>query len=137
MRLEKNVRMLLRLLALVTVFAALATIASAQSEPAPPPPPPGPGMMIHRPGMGVFHEELGEDKIVIGALMTVVLTTSRDQTLSDGNTIHNGHQATVYRDSQGRMRRDLQFELATTATGASTHNLIVIADPVADKRYML
>jgi hypothetical protein len=139
MRFEKTVPLglMIRLFALVMVLASLAAIAGAQNEPAPPPPPPGPGMMMHGPGVGFFHEEIGDDKIVTGAPMTVVLTTSRDQSLSDGNTIHNGHQATVYRDSQGRVRRDVQFELATTATGASTHNMVLIMDPVADKRYML
>jgi len=97
-------------------------------------------LVLHGPGMGggFFHEEIGEGhKVVTGAPMTAVITTSRDQTLSDGNTIHNENQATVYRDSQGRVRREVEFELVTPQTGAKKGTMIIITDPVADKRYML
>jgi len=124
------------------LLAALSGFALAQDEAAPPPlPPPGPHTMImmHGPGMGggFFHEEIGDDKVVTGAPVTMTLTTARDQTLSDGNTIHTENQSTVYRDSQGRVRREVQFELNTTATGAAKRTMVVITDPVAGKRYML
>jgi len=131
-----------RLLMTAALLIVLSSWGVAQSEPAPPPPPPGgPGMMItmHGPGGGAFfHEEIGEGhKIVTGAPMTAVITTTRDQTLSDGNTIHNENQTTVYRDSQGRVRREVEFELVTPQTGAKKGAMVVITDPVAGKRYML
>lgn len=118
-------------------------MAVAQNEAAPPPPPPpGPGMMMQMQGPGFgggfFHEEIGEGhKVVTGAPMTAVVETTHDTTLSDGNTIHNQNQDTIYRDSQGRVRREVQFELVTPSTGATTHTMVIITDPVAGKRYML
>ena len=129
------------LLAILTM--SLAALAAAQNEPGPPPPPPGgPGVMLTMQGPGFggafFHEEIGEsNKVVTGAPMTAVLTTDRDTTLSDGNTIHTENQTTVYRDSEGRVRREIQFELATPSTGATKRTMTVITDPVAGYRYML
>lgn len=132
-----------RLLSLAASLAALAGFAGAQTEtaPAPAPPPPGPHMMmsLHGPGMGgeFFHEEIVEDKVVTGAPVTLTMSTTHDQTLSDGNTIHTENQSTIYRDSQGRTRREVEFELNTPATGSAKHTMVIISDPVAGKRYML
>ncbi len=123
------------LLSLVILVGCLSTLALAQNEPAPPPE--GPGMMMHG-GGGFFHEEIGEGrKVVTGAPMTALVTTTHDQTLSDGNTIHTDNQATVYRDSEGRVRREVQFELNTTATGTTKRTMVIITDPVSGNRYIL
>jgi hypothetical protein len=125
------------------LVAGLSVVAIAQTDPGPPPPPPGgPGMMgMPGPGMGgqFFHEEVGLDshKVVTGAPMTATVSVTHDQTLSDGNTIHTDNQSTEYRDSQGRVRREVPFKLATPATGATQGTMIVIMDPVAGKRYVL
>lgn len=93
----------------------------------------GPGF-----GGGFFHEEIGEGhQVVTGAPMTAIIDTTRDTTLSDGNTIHTDNQSTVYRDAQGRVRREIQFELNTPVTGATKRTMIVITDPVSGNRYML
>jgi len=93
----------------------------------------GPGF-----GLGFFHEEIGEGhKVVTGAPMTAVIETTRDTTLSDGNTIHTDSQSTVYRDAQGRVRREVPFQLVTPSTGASKGTMVVIMDPVAGTRYVL
>jgi hypothetical protein len=126
------------------LMAALSVLAIAQNDPGPPPPPPdGPGMM-GMPGPGgmggaFFHEEVGLDshKVVTGAPMTATVSVTHDQTLSDGNTIHTDNQSTEYRDSQGRVRREVPFKLATPATGVTEGTMIVISDPVAGKRYVL
>jgi hypothetical protein len=114
------------------LMVGLSVLASAQSEPTPPPPPGPPGMgAMPGPGFGggFFHEEIGEGhKVVTGAPMTVVVETARDTTLSDGNSIHTSNQSTVYRDSQGRVRREIQFELATPSTGATKRTMIMIMD---------
>ena len=130
-------------LSLGLLLAGLSAVAAAQAEPAPPPPPLGPGMMMTTQGPdggGAFfhHEVIGEGrKVVTGAPMTAVVETTRDTTLSDGNTIHNANQYTVYRDSQGRVRREVPFELVTPSTGASKGTMIIISDPVSGNRYVL
>ncbi len=95
----------------------------------------GPGGM----GGTFFHQEVGLEshKVVTGAPMTATVSVTHDQTLSDGNTIHTDNQSTEYRDSQGRVRREVPFKLATPATGATEGTMIIIMDPVAGKRYVL
>jgi hypothetical protein len=129
-----------RLLSMGAVLAALTGVAVAQ-EPGPPPPPPG-GMMMTMQGPhgggAFFHEEVGlGDKVVTGAPMTASVTVTHDTTLADGNTIHTETQSTEYRDSQGRVRREVPFKLVTTATGATQGTMVIIMDPVAGKRYIL
>ena len=133
-----------RWLLLGLVIVGLSALSSAQDEPGPLPPPP-PGKMeftLQMPagGMGgaFFHEEVGlGDKLVTGAPMTATITVTHDQTLSDGNTIHNENQSTEYRDSQGRVRKEVPFKLATPATGVTEGTMVIITDPVAGKRYIL
>jgi hypothetical protein len=128
-------------LLLGSLVMAMSALAAAQ-EPGPPPPPPGgPGMVsIQGPGFGggFFHEDIGEGhKVVKGAPMTSTISVTRDTTLSDGNTIHTQQQSTVYRDSEGRVRREVPFQLVTPTTGATKGTMIVITDPVSGNRYML
>ena len=97
-------------------------------------------MMMQGPGMGMFfhHDEIGEGhQVVTGAPMTAVVELVRDQSLPDGNSIHTSNQSTVYRDSQGRVRREVPFELVTPSTGATKGTMVVIIDPVAGYRYVL
>ncbi len=119
--------------------AGVSVSAAAQSEPGPPPPPPGGPGMMQGPGFGggFFHEEVGEGRVVKSAPMTATVTMTRDTTLSDGNTIHTDNQTTIYRDSEGRVRREIGFELNTPTTGATKRTMIVITDPVSGNRYML
>src|SRR5208337_2072972 len=96
-------------------------------------------MMMHGPGGpgGMMHDEFGEGKVVTGVPMSGNLVVTRDTTLADGNRIHTENQTTVYRDAQGRVRREIGFELNTPTTGAAKRSMIVITDPVAGKRYVL
>lgn len=132
-----------RLLSMGALLAALTGFAVAQDEPAPPPPPQAGGMMMTMQGPGggfgaVFHEEVGlGNKVVTGAPLTASITVTHDRTLSDGNTIHTEEQSTEYRDSQGRVRREVPFKLVTTTTGATQGTMVIITDPVAGKRYIL
>ena len=127
------------------LLAALSSPAAAQSDAPPPPPPPmaGEAMMVQGgPGGPVmtFHHEFGEgleNKVVTGAPMSGDLVVTRDNTLADGTHIHNQTQTRIYRDADGRVRREIEFELNTPATGAAKRSMIVITDPVAGKRYML
>ncbi len=122
------------------VMLGLSAFGAAQNEAPPPPPPPphdvnvafGGGLM-----MGMAHDGMEEGKLVKGVPMSGEMVVSHDQTLADGNSIHTQNQTTIYRDSEGRVRREIQFELATPSTGATKRTMIVIMDPVSGNRYML
>ncbi len=126
------------------LMLGLASFAMAQSDTPAPPPPPPPGAMLmtmHGPGPGaggfMMHDEIGEGKVVTGVPLSADLVVTRDTTLADGNRIHTENQTKVYRDADGRVRREIGFELNTPTTGAAKRNMIVITDPVAGKRYVL
>ena len=90
-----------------------ASVMRAQeptAEIAPPPPdafmhggPVGPHMEIL--GFGEMHP----GKVVTGAPYSAVAVTETKQTLADGNVIDRKVQSNVYRDSQGRTRRETTF----------------------------
>src|SRR5208283_641461 len=94
---------------------------------------------MHGPGGpgGMMHDEFGEGKVVTGVPLSADLVVTRDTTLADGNRIHTQNQTKVYRDAEGRVRREIGFELNTPTTGAAKRSMIVIIDPVAGKRYVL
>lgn len=127
-----------RVILAVSSIVFTAGISSLAQE-APPPPPPADGMMMmHGPGAREgMQGEIGEGKVVTGIPLTATILMMREQTLSDGNRINKQTQMTVYRDSQGRVRRDTTMDFGTPATGRVKHNIIMIKDPVAGKRYML
>jgi hypothetical protein len=134
-----------KLAALGVLALATAPLAIAQNEDAPPPlpPPPHGGMgMMRGPGPmgeggGLFHSEFGEGKVVKGAPMSAQLVVTRDTTLTDGNHIHNVTTTMIYRDAEGRVRREIGMQLNTPSTGAVKRDMIVIMDPVSGNRYML
>jgi hypothetical protein len=113
--------------------AALLAAGSVVAQEPPPPPPHDMMMMGGHGAMGDF----GEGKTVKGVPLSGEIVITRDTTLADGNKIHNESQSKVYRDAEGRVRRELGVDLAMPATGTIKHNLIVITDPVAGTRYML
>jgi len=117
----------------VTLMAAGTSVAQA------PPPPPQHDVFFFSggPGGGMMGGEFGEGKTVVGAPLSGTLIVTRDTTLADGNKIHNESQSQVYRDSQGRVRRELGVDLVTPATGNVKRNVVMIIDPVAGKRFTL
>src|SRR5215469_13866856 len=126
---------------IVTIGVLLVSAAAAQSPAEAPPPSPPPshdGFFVSGwPGGGMMGGEFGEGKTVTGAPLTADLTITRDTTLADGNTIHTDSQVKVYRDSQGRTRREMGVDLVTPATGNVKRNMVTINDPVAGQRYVL
>lgn len=127
---ESVVRWVLTSLAGSLLLSA-ALVAAAQ-EPPPPPPPRGPDhAMMHGPG------ELGEGKVVTGIPLTAQIVVTHENTLADGNHILRTTQTTLYRDSQGRVRREMTVDVGTPTTGAVKHTIITINDPVSGNRYML
>ena len=80
----------------------------------------------------------GSGKLVTDAPYSAQATTESVQTLADGNRITHQNSSTLYRDSQGRTRRD-QTLYAIGPFGAATNppNLTFITDPVAQVQYVL
>lgn len=118
---------------------SLGTYAVSAQEPPPPPPgaefggPGGPiGPRMELLGFGEMHP----GKVVSGSPYSAVGVTENKQTLSDGNTIDHKVQSNVYRDSQGRTRRETTFA-GPLATSGQTHTVVMIHDPVAGASYVL
>ena len=79
-----------------------------------------------------------DGNVVKGVPMTADATTETTQVLADGNRIVHNDTATLYRDSQGRTRREqtLQAIGPWTASGDPVQ-IITINDPVAGVNYAL
>ena len=120
----------------IVVLCVAAMLLTASGVAQGPPPPPQGMPFAGGPG-GMMGGEFGDAKTVAGAPITAVVVVSRDTTLADGNKIHNESQSKIYRDAEGRVRRELAVDLATPTTGKVNRNFITINDPVAGKRYML
>jgi hypothetical protein len=109
-----------------------AAIANAQ----------GPGGGHHGPFGGPMElmgfEGMHGGKLVKGAPFSAVTTSTTKQTLQDGTTINRTAQGAIYRDSQGRSRREVTFTGVgpLEATGG-TRKMVAIFDPVAGLHYML
>ncbi len=126
-----------------TIFGTLVAFALGvglrAQEPPPPPPPPPPGVM----GADVFvfnrMEEASSEKPVKGAPYSAQAVTEFTQTLSDGNQIHRKTAATLYRDSEGRTRREqtLGGFGPWSPPENSTQQIIRISDPTAGASYIL
>lgn len=117
-------------------------IVSAQ-ESAPPPPNRmmhggpgdfGPGSRMELLGFGDLHG----GKVVKGAPFSAHATTDTTHTLQDGTVVHRTESSAIYRDSQGRSRREMTLSGfgPLQATG-KTRNVITIGDPVAGVHSML
>jgi hypothetical protein len=114
-------------------------ILAAAQEP-PPPAPDGPARAMTTFGMKIVGGDMEfNDKLVKGAPFSAQTTTVTDQTLADGNHIHHQNNASLYRDSQGRTRRETTLGDfgPWSATEAETKLVVMINDPVAGVHYML
>lgn len=128
-----------------TVFAgALLLGVSTLRAQAPPPGPPPPEAGGEPAGpMGPRMELLGfaemhPGKVVTGTPYTATAVTETKQTLADGNTIDRQVQSIIYRDSQGRTRRETTFTGAgPLAASGQPRSVIMIHDPVAATAYVL
>jgi len=77
-------------------------------------------------------------KLVTQAPYSAESITEMVQTLADGNRIVRTNTATIYRDSQGRTRREQQLDaIGPWATAGETATMIFIHDPVASVHYVL
>jgi hypothetical protein len=136
-------------LVLGAILVLSAGAARAQQE-APPPPPrgdviihggPGGDMMV--PPMGDKIELLGfagmhGGKTVTGAPFSAVAVSVSTQTLSDGNQISSKTQTNLFRDSEGRFRKEVNFSsVGMLAPEGQPRSFVVIHDPVAKVGYSL
>ncbi len=114
----------------VCLAAALMPSATAQNPPAP-----GGGFgRAHFFGAELF----SAGKVVTGAPYSAQAVTEHTQVLADGNTIHTTTTANVYRDSQGRTRREQELgAIGPWAAEGGPRKMIAIADPVGGSMYML
>lgn len=77
-------------------------------------------------------------KLVKGAPYSAQAVTEMTQVLSDGNRIVNKSVAQVFRDSEGRTRREQTIKaIGAMSRGGSPQQAIFISDPVAGTSYSL
>jgi hypothetical protein len=132
-------------LVLGTGFLFAVSAVSAQEAP---PPPPDPGVMVVQgpgpgPEMGERIEMLGLEgmhpgKVVTGAPFSAVASSETTQTLADGTHIARTTQTNLYRDSQGRFRKEGTFTgFGPVAASGQSKSFVLIHDPVAGTAYLL
>src|SRR5689334_20676183 len=141
-------RKLIQCLFLGSLLTLYAGMAGAQQ--AAPPPPHEPGMMqggpegeFPPPPFGERMELLGfggmhGGKVVTGAPFSAVAVSETTQTLADGNHITRKTQTNVFRDGQGRIRREITLAgFGPMAPSGQPKSFVVIHDPVAGTTLML
>jgi len=102
----------------------------------------GPGGGHHGPFGGPMElmgfEGMHGGKLVTGAPFSATSTSTTKQTLQDGTTINRTVQGAIYRDSQGRSRREVSFTgVGPLVAAGGSHKMVAISDPVAGVHYML
>jgi hypothetical protein len=77
-------------------------------------------------------------RVVTGAPFSAVAISESTQSLSDGNNITRKTQTALYRDSQGRFRKEVSFSaVGLLAEPGQPRSFVVIQDPVAKVGYSL
>jgi hypothetical protein len=133
---------------LVASAALLLSTVSFAQEPSSDSVPPSPGHGAMRgPGFGPgpFRDRMEllgiggmHGKVVTGAPFSAAATAESKQTLSDGTTISRTVQTNLFRDAQGRVRRELTMAaVGPLAASGTPRTFIMIQDPVAGAGYML
>ena len=88
--------------------------------------------------VSVASEMSFDRKLVKGAPYSAVAVTESIQTLADGNRLVRKSSASIYRDSEGRTRRDqVLAKIGPYASAGDTPHTIFINDPVAQVNYIL
>jgi hypothetical protein len=133
-------------------FLSGALLVGANPLPAQePPPPPPPEIFLQagdfgEGGAGFIAEKielLGFEgmhggKVVTGAPFSATATSETTQTLQDGTTIHRTSSTVLYRDSQGRSRKEVTLSgFGPLEASGKPRTMISISDPVAGTHYML
>jgi len=141
-------RKFIRSLILGCLLGLYAGIAEAQQASPPPPhaagmiqggpegdfPPPPFGERMELLGFGGMHG----GKVVTGTPFSAVVVSQTTQTLADGNHITRKTQTNIFRDSQGRIRKEITLSgFGPIATSEQPKSFVVINDPVAGTTLVL
>ncbi len=82
--------------------------------------------------------EMHPGSVVTGAPYTAVAVLESKQTLADGNSINRRTQTNIFRDTQGRTRRETTLPaVGPLAASGQPKSFIMIFDPVASTAYVL
>jgi len=76
-------------------------------------------------------------KVVTGAPFSGVAVSESTQTLADGNRITRKTQSNLFRDSQGRVRKEVTISGFASAASRAPKAFVVISDPVANANFVL
>lgn len=118
-----------------TAVALAFSVAAYAQEP-----PSGTPMGFHHGGAMEFDRfEMGlSGKTVAGAPYSAQIVSQRSQTLSDGTHVAQQSSGAVYRDSAGRVRKEMSMAALGSLTGsAQSPRGVFITDPVARYHYVL
>lgn len=119
---------------IIVALCAVATATAQDTAPLPPSLSIGVGGAIAGPAAGGFFEFniSNADEIVKGVPFSAKQVTKQRQTFADGNEIVRSSASALYRDSQGRMRRELAISLpGGGAVAGDVGKIVTINDPVA------
>jgi hypothetical protein len=124
------------------LLMVLAGIASAPAQSSPPGSGQGRGRMGFggpaEPGARFVGAEAGmPGRVVKNAPYSAELVTESVQTLPDGNHIRQSSSVKVYRDSEGRTRREQSVNLNGLGSNSNMPQVVFINDPVAGMNYAL
>ncbi len=115
-------------------------------------PPPSEAVVIHggEPGGDVMFAPFGGPiellgfegmhggKVVTGAPFSAVAVSETNQTLADGNHIARKTETHLFRDSQGRFRKEVTLPaIGPLATSGQPNSFVFINDPVAGTNFIL
>ena len=138
-------------LAAITILCCGLNAFGQEKEPATTAPTTAPETKINQvfqqkvappPGANTFSfvnsEFIFDGKPIKGSPYSAEAVTETTQILSDGNRIVNSSTASLYRDSEGRTRREQTLKaIGGVAAGAQPLQTIMISDPVAGVSYSL
>lgn len=118
-----------------------STVALDAQEPPPGPPPQDefmPGGPIGARLKILGFEEMHPGKVVMGAPYSAVGVTETIQILADGTTIDRKIQANIFRDGQGRVRRETTLPvIGPLVASGKSNSFVMIHDPVAGTAFIL
>jgi hypothetical protein len=103
----------------------------------------GPGGEFVGSPMGERIELLGFEgmhggKVVTGVPFSAVAVSETTQTLADGNHISRKTQTNLFRDSQGRFRKEVTLPgIGPLATSGGPKSFVLINDPVAQQKFIV
>ena len=127
------------------IFTLSPGLARAQDA-TPPPPRPMAMLQVPEPEAGMIGERielLGFEgmhggKVVTGVPFSAVAVSETNQTLADGNHIARKTETHVFRDGQGRFRKEVTFPaIGPLATSGQPKSFVFINDPVAGTHFIL